>query len=391
MASSPAADTVQIRCPLPRSSQAGVSSRAARTWAITLTCHESSQADSGASGPPLRAMPALAQYRSISPSSARAAAMSAATPSSLAASPGTATPPQDVRPRPRPPAALMSLTTTRAPSAANRRASAAPMPLPPPVTTTPAPATVRIARPLSSSAGRQPGQLRQRGPVRVGGAEADRVGLGPLEEQVRRVLPGEPDAAVQLDRLLRGLHRRVGAGRLRQGDGQLRLGDQILGHRPVVALPGCGHRGQGVGGRPGSGPRLGDRDPQVGQPVLDRLEAADRAGELVPFLDVGDRHLQASVGQAELLGGEDPGARRAARRSPPAAQRRRPRPGAPTTPSRCRSHSCRVMSSDTTGALPRPGSLALTAYSPNGTPSAGTSSTSAGSASATPATVPLSR
>ena len=49
------------------------------------------------------------------------------------------------------------------------------------------------------------------------------------------------------------------------------------------------------------------------------------------------------------------------------------------------------MSSDTTGVTDTPASAARTAYSPYGTPSAGTSSTSAGSASATPVTVPLSR
>src|SRR5258708_6085071 len=146
VASKPAADTVQIRCPLPRSSHAGSSSRAARTWAITLTFQESDQSASLASGPPRRAIPALAQYRSISPSSARADPIRAVTPSSEAASAGTAI----ALPTPAWPhdsatavtdAAFRSFSTTLAPSATNRRASAAPMPLPAPVTTTPAPAT----------------------------------------------------------------------------------------------------------------------------------------------------------------------------------------------------------------------------------------------------------
>src|SRR5262249_55744893 len=146
VASRPAADTVQIRWPLPRSTQAGSSSRAARTWAITLTFQESAQSASVASGPPRRAIPALAQYRSISPSSPRAEEIRAATPSSEAASAGTAI----ALPSPNLPhdsataasdAAFTSLSTTLAPSATNRRASAAPMPLPAPVTTSPAPAT----------------------------------------------------------------------------------------------------------------------------------------------------------------------------------------------------------------------------------------------------------
>ena len=49
------------------------------------------------------------------------------------------------------------------------------------------------------------------------------------------------------------------------------------------------------------------------------------------------------------------------------------------------------MSSDTTGALATPGAGMSTRYRAFGTPSAGTSSTLAGSASATPLTVPRSR
>src|ERR1700753_3383287 len=49
---------------------------------------------------------------------------------------------------------------------------------------------------------------------------------------------------------------------------------------------------------------LVDAPPQVGQPVLEPLERADRAGELAPLLDVGDGHLQALLGHAQLLGGQ---------------------------------------------------------------------------------------
>ena len=107
---------------------------------MTLTCQEASQSGSVASAPPGRAIPALAQNRSMPSSMSAAPLIRLATPSSLAASPGSASPPQDVG-HLRAAAASMSFTTTRAPSAANRRASAAPMPLPAPVITTPAPAT----------------------------------------------------------------------------------------------------------------------------------------------------------------------------------------------------------------------------------------------------------
>ena len=117
MVSSPAADTVQIRWPRPRSSHRGSSSRAALTCAITLTCQDSSHSVSVASAPPGRPTPALAQYRSIAPSASVAAPTSAATPAADAASPGTATAPHAAATRA---AALasMSLTTTRAPPTA---------------------------------------------------------------------------------------------------------------------------------------------------------------------------------------------------------------------------------------------------------------------------------
>src|SRR5215472_7395711 len=116
---------------------------------MTFTFQESAQSVSLASGPPRRAIPALAQYRSISPSSALAASISAVTPSSPAASPAKATAvPLPDRSHELATASaaspLTSLITTLAPSVTNLRANAAPMPLPPPVTTTPAPVTDSI-------------------------------------------------------------------------------------------------------------------------------------------------------------------------------------------------------------------------------------------------------
>ncbi len=61
------------------------------------------------------------------------------------------------------------------------------------------------------------------------------------------------------------------------------------------------------------------------------------------------------------------------------------------TLSRVTSARARVWSSETTGAMVTPGSETSTEYSPAGTPSAGTRSVDAGSASATPRITPVSR
>ena len=96
-------------------------------------------------------------------------------------------------------------------------------------------------------------------------------------------------------------------------------------------------------------------------------------------------------GQAELLGGEDAGARgqrrghglrRAPGRTRSAVPARRPGTG------RTAAGSCPATPP---GPWPRPVGGPSTTYRAYGTPSAGTSSTSAGSASATPVTVPASR
>ena len=99
------------------------------------------------------------------------------------------------------------------------------------------------------------------------------------------------------------------------------------------------------------------------------------------------RHFSASpsCSDASIAAPAVSAARTAAAASGPATT------GRAGTPSRARSASCRVWSSDTTGVMDSPGAPACTAYSPAGTPSAGTSSTSAGSASATPVIVPVSR
>lgn len=59
--SSPAAEAVETKRPLPRSSQSGSSALAARTWAMTLTSQAAAQTSSSAKASPPDARPALAQ------------------------------------------------------------------------------------------------------------------------------------------------------------------------------------------------------------------------------------------------------------------------------------------------------------------------------------------
>ncbi|CAM5681118.1 hypothetical protein STENM327S_04781 [Streptomyces tendae] len=106
-----------------------------------------------------------------------------------------------------------------------------------------------------------------------------------------RVFPRHADAAVQLQRLLGGV----------DGDlGRVRLGH---GHRHVGVRTGR----QGVGRVPGGGAQTGHLQPQPGEPMLERLEAADLSVELLAFLEVADRLGQQPVGETQLLGGEQPG------------------------------------------------------------------------------------
>ena len=104
-----------------------------------------------------------------------------------------------------------------------------------------------------------------------------------LEVQLDVVLPGDRDAAVHLDRL--GGH----------------LGERLAGGEPGQ----CGRRGRRLGDRVvDDRPRRLHRDVQVGHPVLERLEAADRAAELHAVLGVFDGQVQALGGGADLLGGQ---------------------------------------------------------------------------------------
>ncbi len=112
--------------------------------------------------------------------------------------------------------------------------------------------------------------------------------MGTFEIQLDVVFGGDRDAAVDLD----GLGGDV-AERLRRGDVRQRrrrgagVVDRFIDH-------GTGHL---------------HLDVHVGHPVLESLETADRPAELHAFLAVFNGQFQASGGRADLLGGQQQGAR----------------------------------------------------------------------------------
>src|SRR6266550_3871298 len=150
------------------------------------------------------------------------------------------------------------------------------------------PATICTGSALRSDAD----ALRQQLPVVGGVAQQDLRALRPLEVQVGVVLPGEADAAVDLDVLGGGVEVGVRA---------VRLGEAGDGRQLVVELGGGPARV--VGGRLG---RL-HLEQHVGALVLDGLEAADGPAELDADLGVVDRHVEALLGAAHLLGGQGHG------------------------------------------------------------------------------------
>ena len=120
------------------------------------------------------------------------------------------------------------------------------------------------------------------------------VGHGALEVEVRVVLPGEADAAEDLDALLgavRGAPRAPTAPAMRAlrcaGAVGRRLGALFAPRRRRVP----GHRGA-----------LLDRHQHVGQRVLDRLELPDGPAELDPHLGVLRGRLEAPAGDPRALG-----------------------------------------------------------------------------------------
>ncbi len=107
-----------------------------------------------------------------------------------------------------------------------------------------------------------------------------------LKCRVRVVLPGETDAAVDLDVLRRTEEVRLRAVYLRH------RGRLVPVRRPRRRRP------RGVVARRARRLRAQEH---VRAPVLHRLEGPDRPPELHPRLRVLDRHLQAALGAAHLL------------------------------------------------------------------------------------------
>src|ERR1700730_701218 len=135
------------------------------------------------------------------------------------------------------------------------------------------PATICTGGALRSDAD----ALRQQLPVVGGVAEQDLRALRPLEVEVGVVLPGEAEAAVDLDVLGGGVEVRVGA---------VRLGEARHNRELLVVL--------GGGPRRVVRPRLRrlNLEQHVRALVLDGLERADGPPELHAHLRVVDCHLQ---------------------------------------------------------------------------------------------------
>ncbi|ARX84252.1 hypothetical protein SMD44_03690 [Streptomyces alboflavus] len=115
------------------------------------------------------------------------------------------------------------------------------------------------------------------------------------------VLPGEADAAVQLDGL--GSGGAQGFETLREGEPTGPLAALAVPVAPVAPTAGIRRPRRVVRRRPG---RLHPYV-HIGEPVLHGLEGADRAPELLALLDVGDGAGERAVGGADGLGGEQDG------------------------------------------------------------------------------------
>src|SRR5690606_14078782 len=110
-----------------------------------------------------------------------------------------------------------------------------------------------------------------------------------LEEQMRVVLPGEADAAVELDHVAR--------------DAQVGVGAEALGgvQRQRAGLV---HFVERAGRPPYGGARLLDLDRAVGETVLVSLERTHRPSELLAFLRKGDGAIERLLRAAERFSSE---------------------------------------------------------------------------------------
>src|SRR5262245_42203663 len=176
-----------------------------------------------------------------------------------------------------------SFTTTPAPCAARWRQWPRPTPRPPPVITPAFPSRIPIERNLPPLVrGDDLGQL-----LGVLGAVAERVLEHPdaLQVVVRGNFPGISHAAVHLDARARVLHRGVSRDHLRRRHRALRRAARAVVERRAG---GVARRAAGL-----------LRRVAVGEDVLDSLEAADRAVELLALLRVLGGDLLRALGNPE--------------------------------------------------------------------------------------------
>ena len=119
----------------------------------------------------------------------------------------------------------------------------------------------------------------------ISGAEHDAGGLRPTQSETGHMLPSETDSTKRVDELLDRVEGEVdpcpGSGR----------DDQ-------AAFAGADLRVEAACGVPGQGAHLRRSDVHAGDPVLDRLEAADRGPELLADAGVFDRGVRAPLGDA---------------------------------------------------------------------------------------------
>src|SRR5262245_14024068 len=118
-------------------------------------------------------------------------------------------------------------------------------------------------------------------------AEDHLVRVRALEPQLEVELPGEPDAAVHLDRAPRRPAVDVAEARLRHRRGARCLARSLI---------------PGVGGVPHERPRRLHVGHHLGGDVLDGLERADLAPELLAHLRVLHRHLDGALRTAQAVG-----------------------------------------------------------------------------------------
>jgi hypothetical protein len=130
-------------------------------------------------------------------------------------------------------------------------------------------------------------------------AQQRAAALRALEVEVRGVLPGEADAAVDLDALARAVEERVRAVGLGAAGRLAQLARLLV--RDLARAQELRRHGARIERHAARALHL---QQHVRAHVLDALERANRPPELLAHLRVLDRHVQARLGPAHLLGAQ---------------------------------------------------------------------------------------